>query len=170
MLLPKKQLNIAERVLTLAVISFCFNMLMPHIVLANELVEPYAQGPAVFMLESFSQNNLSGLNANDNLSGNLNSEPKMVRYVTITAYSSTPDQTDSTPFITANGTYVGDGIVAANFLNFGTKIKIPELFEDKIFSVEDRMNAKYNSRLDIWMATRESAKNFGVKYAKIEAY
>ena len=38
------------------------------------------------------------------------------KIVTITAYSSTPDQTDSTPFITAYNTFVRDGIVAANFL------------------------------------------------------
>jgi len=47
--------------------------------------------------------------------------------VVITAYSSTVDQTDDTPFITANGSFVRDGIVANNMLPFGTKIKIPEL-------------------------------------------
>ena len=37
---------------------------------------------------------------------------KATYWVVITGYSSTPDQTDSTPFITASGTYVEDGIVA----------------------------------------------------------
>src|SRR3990167_1248447 len=45
------------------------------------------------------------------------------RYVTITAYSSTPEETDSTPFITASGTHVRDGVVAANFLPLGTDRK-----------------------------------------------
>lgn len=167
MLLQKKQLNIVEKILTIAVLAFCFNVLTPHLALADEFKEPYAQGPAVFVLKNFENENSR---INYNLPDNLNIGPKMVRYVTITAYSSTQDQTDSTPFITANGSYVHDGIVAANFLSFGTKIKIPELFGDKIFSIEDRMNVKYNSRIDIWMTTRESAKNFGVKYAKIEVY
>ncbi len=88
--------------------------------------------------------------------------------VSITAYSSTPDQTDDTPFITARGTYVRDGIIAANFLPFGTKIKIPELFGDKIFIVEDRMNSRYWHKVDIWFPDRESALEFGVKTVKIQ--
>ncbi|MBI2036999.1 MAG: hypothetical protein HYT14_01400, partial [Candidatus Liptonbacteria bacterium] len=57
------------------------------------------------------------------------------RTVTITAYSSTPEETDSTPFITASGTHVRDGVVAANFLPFGTAVKIPELYGDRLFVV-----------------------------------
>ena len=62
--------------------------------------------------------------------------------MTITAYSSTPEQTDSTPFVTASGSMVRDGIVANNLLSFGTKVKIPELYGDKVFVVEDRMHSK----------------------------
>lgn len=86
--------------------------------------------------------------------------------VIITAYSSTPDQTDSTPFITASNTRVRDGIVAANFLPFGTQIKIPAVYGDKIFTVEDRM--KSNKKVDIWFPTRREALNFGAKIAEIE--
>ncbi len=88
--------------------------------------------------------------------------------VSMTAYSSTPDQTDDSPFITARGTYVRDGIVAANFLPFGTKIKIPELFGDKIFVVEDRMNSRYWHKVDIWFPERHDALEFGIKTAKIQ--
>ncbi len=87
---------------------------------------------------------------------------------TITAYSSTPDQTDSTPFITASGSYVKDGIVACNFLAFNTKIKLPELYGDKIFTVKDRMAKKNSHKIDIWFPTREEAKQFGVKKTIIE--
>jgi len=87
--------------------------------------------------------------------------------VVITAYSSTPDQTDDTPFITASGTHVRDGIVAANFLPIGTKIQIPELFGDKIFVVEDRMHERFSDRVDVWFATREEAKTFGLRKATI---
>jgi len=86
----------------------------------------------------------------------------------VTAYSSTPDQTDSTPFITANGAYVYDGLVACNFLPFGTKVKFPEIYGNKIFMVEDRM-ATYNShKIDIWMPSRELALQFGVKRLAVE--
>lgn len=82
-------------------------------------------------------------------------------YVPVTAYSSTVDQTDSTPFITANGSHVYDGTIAANFLPFGTKVKFPEYSGDKIYTVEDRMNKRYNYKIDIWFTTRQDALEFG---------
>jgi 3D (Asp-Asp-Asp) domain-containing protein len=88
--------------------------------------------------------------------------------VPVTAYSSTVDQTDDTPFIAANGTYVHDGVVAANFLPFGTKIKIPEKFGDKIFVVEDRMHRRHVQRVDIWFPNRASALRFGYQELKIQ--
>jgi len=89
--------------------------------------------------------------------------------VVITAYSSTEDQTDDTPFITASNKHVRDGIVANNMLPFGTEIRIPELYGDKVFTVEDRMNRrKGDYHLDIWFPTRELATEFGVKTAEIE--
>ena len=90
--------------------------------------------------------------------------------MTVTAYSSTPDQTDDTPFITASQKHVADGIIAINGLKFGTKVRIPALFGDKVFTVEDRMNARYGQlkRADIWVTSREHAKQFGVKVSDIE--
>lgn len=86
----------------------------------------------------------------------------------MTAYSSTEDQTDSTPFITAANTPVRDGVVAANFLPFGTKIRMPTLYGDKTFIVEDRMNERYPYRLDVWMESRAEALQFGLQVAPIE--
>lgn len=83
--------------------------------------------------------------------------------VTLTGYSSTPDQTDETPFITASNTEARDGVVASNFLSFGTKIRIPELFGDKIFVVEDRMHSRFDDRIDIWFPSRKLAEEFGFK-------
>ena len=88
--------------------------------------------------------------------------------VVATGYSSTPDQTDSTPFITAWGTRVRDGIMAANFLPFGTLVRIPSLFGEKIFVIEDRMNKRYKYNIDVWFSERELAKVFGVKKVTIE--
>lgn len=89
--------------------------------------------------------------------------------VVVTAYSSVPNQTDDTPFITASNKYVRDGIIANNLLPFGTKVRIPKLYGDKIFVVEDRMNKKKgNYHIDIWMPNTPLAVNFGVKTADIE--
>lgn len=85
----------------------------------------------------------------------------------ITAYSSTPDQTDDTPFITAAGTHVRDGIVATNALPMYTRVKIPELFGEKVFVVEDRMNRRFQDRMDIWMSDRAPAIKFGIKTAEV---
>jgi 3D (Asp-Asp-Asp) domain-containing protein len=85
----------------------------------------------------------------------------------ITAYTSATEETDDTPFITANGTTVHDGIAASNMLPFGTQIKIPALFGDKIFTIADRMSPKFYRTIDIWMADREKAIVFGVANAKI---
>lgn len=91
---------------------------------------------------------------------------------TMTAYNSEAAQTDSTPCITANGFNVcNHGIedtVAANFLPMGTKIRIPDLFGDRVFTVRDRMNKRYSDRVDIWMLHKTDALKFGVRKARIE--
>src|SRR3989344_3491828 len=97
-----------------------------------------------------------------------NYAPKATYVVLASAYSSTIDHTDSSPFITAWNTHVRDGIIAANFLPFGTKLKIPDLYGEKIFTVEDRMNKRYTYKIYLWFPERELAKNFGVKQKKIE--
>ena len=93
---------------------------------------------------------------------------RQLKIVTVTAYSSTVDQTDSDPFITAAGTTVRDGIVATNVLPFGTKIRLPELYGDQIFVVEDRMHPRNGSQIDIWFPERWQALDFGVKRTYIE--
>jgi 3D (Asp-Asp-Asp) domain-containing protein len=100
-------------------------------------------------------------------------EQKVVRTSThvMTAYNSEPGQTDNSPCITANGFNVckhgKEDTIAANFLKFGTKVQIPELFGDRIFIVRDRMNKKHPNRVDIWMIDKQAALKFGVKTAKI---
>jgi 3D (Asp-Asp-Asp) domain-containing protein len=87
--------------------------------------------------------------------------------VWVTAYTSDPDETSDHPLITASGGLVSDGIVAANFLPFGTQIQIPALFGDKVFVVEDRTSPKFGGRVDIWMPTYSKALNFGIQSAQI---
>lgn len=92
--------------------------------------------------------------------------------ITVTSYSSTVDQTDSTPCITANGFDLcennQENVIAANFLPFNTKVRIPELFGDRIFTVQDRMNARYYYRADVWFKNRTEAIKFGANYTTIE--
>lgn len=91
-------------------------------------------------------------------------------YVTATAYTSTPDQCWGDPFITASGKRVYDGLIAANGLKFGTKVRFPEMYGNKVFTVDDRMSSRYGSnRVDIWMdGSRSKALNFGKRYLKME--
>ena len=89
--------------------------------------------------------------------------------VIVTAYSSTPEETDDTPFVTASGTQTRDGVVASNLLPFGSRIRIPEIFGNKIFTVEDRMNKRMDDfQIDIWFPSSYQAHLFGVKYTYIE--
>jgi len=88
--------------------------------------------------------------------------------VVVTAYSSSPWETDDTPYLTAAGTQVREGIVATNILPFGTKIKLPKLYGDKIFVVEDRMSSKKTYHIDIWFPSRWQALNFGAEITYIE--
>lgn len=91
------------------------------------------------------------------------SAPQAIQAI-VTAYSSSPDETDDTPSITASGKTVGDGVIASNCLPFGTKVKIPELFGDRTFIVEDRKSSRYGCEwLDVWYPTKAGAQKFGIK-------
>ena len=134
-------------------------------VLANEAVE-------VEELEQILANkNQITINVN-NLPENDEWQAKYTTNHIITAYNSEPGQTDDSPCITANNFNVCDhGIedtIAANFLTFGTKVRIPELFGDRVFVVRDRMNRRYPNRVDVWLLEKQDAKNFGVQRTMIE--
>lgn len=107
------------------------------------------------------------------VSTSLKTEPETMK-IYVTAYSSTPEQTDDTPCIAASGydlcKHNKENVIACNFLPFGTKVKFPELDPDKTYTVVDRMHERYNSRMDIWMMHKEDAKKFGKKYLTVEIY
>ncbi|WP_034383261.1 3D domain-containing protein [Deinococcus sp. YIM 77859] len=98
-----------------------------------------------------------------------------------TAYNSTPGQTDSTPFITATGTRTRPGVVALSrdllrIFPYGSKIMIEDLsgrynnlFKGRVFYVEDTMAARKTNSIDIWMATRSQAIQFGARQVRITA-
>ncbi|NOR57506.1 MAG: hypothetical protein GQ474_03180 [Sulfurimonas sp.] len=91
-----------------------------------------------------------------------------IMYMTVTAYNSEVAQCDSTPCITADGfnlcEHNQEDVIATNILPFGTKVMFPELFGDRVFTVHDRMNAKYSYRADVWMRDHGDAIQFGANY------
>lgn len=86
--------------------------------------------------------------------------------VVATAYSSTPEQTDGDPYITASGARVNAATVAANFLPLGTHIR----YQGRIYIVQDRMNSRYDGRaiIDIWHPSTQAARQFGARVIEIE--
>ena len=101
-------------------------------------------------------------------------EPRRSFSIPITAYTSEAAQTDATPCVTASGLDVCErnieNVVAANFLPLGTRVRIPELYGDRVFYVEDRMNQRYQYHMDVWLKEKAAAKTFGVKHATIEVF
>lgn len=121
-------------------------------------------------------------------------ENRVVKYTKIvaaTAYSSDIHQTDAYPFRPAMAMDFRDVVaqkgevncIAHNDLRLGTEVRFPELFGDKVYTVCDRMNARYtgHNRVDFYFyvvgadgkidsresldAARSNAKTFGLKRA-----
>lgn len=92
--------------------------------------------------------------------------------IMVTAYTSEVGQTDGNPCRTACGfdlcEYNIEDTVAANFLPFGTKIRMPEVFGDRVFIVRDRMNSRYDNYIDVWFKDKQAAQKFGIKELKVE--
>jgi 3D (Asp-Asp-Asp) domain-containing protein len=99
-----------------------------------------------------------------NISEVKNENKEEVLYRIVTAYSSRPEETDDTPFITASGQRVRYGICATNEFPFGTILKLGDI----ICEVQDRTNKRYKYRIDIWMPTTEKALEFGKKILPIK--
>lgn len=98
-----------------------------------------------------------------------------------TAYSSTPGQTDSTPFITATGTRVRSGVVALSrdllrVFPYGSRVMVEDLsgrsgslLRGQVFTVEDTMAARKTNSIDLWMPSRGQAIRFGARQVRITA-
>lgn len=90
----------------------------------------------------------------------------------ITAYCSCEKCCGKSDGITASGKKVQSGMVACNWLPFGTKVEIEGL---GVFSVQDRGARKYFGgkdnhikALDVYLPTHWEAKRFGVKHLEVE--
>ena len=168
----------AKKLVILLVFVFLFDVLLfPMPALATESIENQESNSNMDEINLLSQEN--GLNEENivlsepsHLPKNDIWEVKWSGKYTVTAYNSEVGQCDDSPCITANGFNVCEhGIedtIAANFLPFGAKVRIPELYGDKVFIVRDRMNKRYPNRIDIWMINKADARQFGVKSANFE--
>ncbi len=97
--------------------------------------------------------------------------PETIKMTVIaSAYTPRVEETDSTPDITASGRKIKEGMIAANFLPFGTKVKIG----DSIYVVEDRMNRRYTNavpaHIDIAFFSLTKARKFGRQTIEIEIF
>lgn len=115
------------------------------------------------------------------------------RRVTATAYSSDVHQTDAQPFRPAMAMDFRDVVaehgavncIAHNDLRLGTQVRFPELFGETVYTVCDRMNARYtgNARVDFYFyvigedgridsidslnAARANARAFGLRRSQL---
>lgn len=167
--------EIAENIIALIVmVSFAGSMFSPQIVNAQTEKTPVTNllSPITYHLSSDKpqMTELPVANAR---------QPRKIIWVLATAYTSAIEETDATPCLTSIGhdlcqQYEEQGFgntIAANFLAYGRQTKIPEFFGGKIFIVRDRMNERYGyGRIDIWMPTKEEAKEFGVKWVEMEIF
>ncbi|HDY66819.1 MAG TPA: hypothetical protein ENH85_03390 [Candidatus Scalindua sp.] len=87
----------------------------------------------------------------------------------VSAYSSSPDETDDSPFISADQNRVFKGLIACpRTFEFGTYF----LIQGKLYYCGDRFNKRFELlrnkdnmiHLDIWMETKEEAIEFGRQY------
>jgi len=164
----------AKKIIIILVVVLFFDFfLFPMPAMANDIAETFniSQEQGIIMAgDDINQEVFSEFNGK--LPENDNVGIKWSQHFVITAYNSEVGQTDDSPCITANNFNVCDyGVedtIAANFLPFGAKVRIPELFGNRIFIVRDRMNRRFSNRVDVWMIERPDAVNFGVKIAKIE--
>lgn len=175
MILKGKYLKLAQKILLIIACVFAFNQILPHsLVFAKEVEFDFGRGPVELILINSPNNaevnqKTETSSLSQTLPENL-SLPYYETWITTTAYTSRIEETDDSPFTAAWGDHVFWGMVASNVFNKGTKIQIPDYYGDKMFSVLDTMNERYQYRLDIWMPDLKDAKTWGVRYVKIRVY
>ena len=105
-----------------------------------------------------------------------------------TAYTSSPRETDRTPFITATGARTRLGIIAVSRdllqseLPYGSLVRLYDLgrwqdgkdagafdplFRGLLFVVEDTMHKRKRQQIDVWLPDRTLALKFGVRRVKL---
>ena len=94
--------------------------------------------------------------------------PQEVKWVSalVTAYTSSVDETDDTPFETASGSRTRHGVVACpSKYPFGTVVEISGVE----YICEDRMGKRFRNdeRFDVWHESKEVAFAWGVQTLQV---
>ncbi len=152
-------------VVALGLVSIGFVTLVPEV---NATIEQAAVDDRVVALEIAAMQNTHA--AVESLPESENRElPSIV--VPVSAYNSVPWQTDATPCIGAQGTDICEKLerglqtCAANFVPLGTVLEVDGL---GTCTVRDRMNARYNYRVDWYMGMDiQAARNWGVRQKNV---
>jgi 3D (Asp-Asp-Asp) domain-containing protein len=104
-----------------------------------------------------------------------------------TAYNSIPNQTDSTPFVTATGARTRFGVVALSRdllrrIPYGSIVRIEDMgswangrgrgaynrmLSGVNFIVEDTMHPRKRNTVDVWMPTRRAAIQWGARQIRV---
>lgn len=89
-------------------------------------------------------------------------------FVDLSAYSSSKDETDSTPFEGACGYTVAEYSIAITrdleLLGFECNT-IVYIFGQGVYFVNDRMNRRKSGQFDLWKGSKKKALEFGLKKA-----
>ncbi len=114
--------------------------------------------------------------------------PPKVLILKATAYTSSPHETDRTPYVTATGARTRLGIIAVSrdllkeALPYGSLVRLVDLgrwrdgkdagrfdplFKNLLFVVEDTMNKRKRQQIDVWFPDRTLALRFGVRRIRV---
>lgn len=88
----------------------------------------------------------------------------------VTGYSSSVNETDDSPTITASNTTTRHGVVANNCLPLGTEIELKGLrgVESGIYYVEDTKAPRFGCEwIDVWRSSKGSARKVGVQHTTV---
>lgn len=114
----------------------------------------------------------------------ISTRPEIHLILKVTAYSSEPSQTDSTPFEAAWGHRVHDGMIAVSrdlealgLTRWLARFELIDRYvwfyptleiDGREFIIKDRLHERKREQLDIWMASTEDALEWGVQYKTVK--
>jgi len=89
----------------------------------------------------------------------------IIMLCTVTAYTASYEECGKTDGITSSGTKATEGrTVACDFLAFGTQVVIL----GQTYTVEDRIGSGHQSKIDVYMESKEEALKFGHRQLEVE--
>ena len=90
-----------------------------------------------------------------------------LRSAQVTGYTSSSEETDDTPFLTAAQTKTRPGVIACpRDIPFFTKVEIDGI----IYFCEDRLNLRHTNRFDIWFPTKSEALEWGIQDKVVKVF